>query len=165
MTLKEEIEEILHPERIKLHPPRASLTTKEQIERFAEENPLVPVDYGYKTVERPIVSEKEYKGHLIQETGITGDADAGGVDSKPTIDFNAMANASEFQRFVYWIRTGKVFRGSNDALKEDLWKTQKDIEMIQNLKKIDPNAKNFGNVINEFKSKVEGLKKRNESIL
>lgn len=131
MTLKEEIEEILHPERGLHAPPRA-----------------------------PIVSEKEV-GDIERCNHSGKKPDHKGLpNSKPTIDFKAMANASEFQRFIYWIRTGKVFRGSNEALKEDLWETQKDIEIINDLKKIDPNAKNFGNVINEFKDKVEKLKRK-----
>lgn len=175
MTLKKEIEEILHPEK-RLHPPRAP-SKKSACEdcRFLVQNinkygafyckelNITMMDLVPKCVHKEtIVGEKQRK----VGDGVRGAPEKNNgspsTDSKPTIDFLAIANASEFRRFIYWIRTGKVHRGSNDQLKEDLRETQKDIETIKELRKIDPNARNFGNVINEFKDKVERLRKRNE---
>ena len=82
------------------------------------------------------------------------------TDSRLGIDWKAMSDASEFRRFVYWVRTGQVFRGSNNKLDEDLWKTQQDINDIREIKRIDPNARNFRGVMNEFKSKVERMRKK-----
>jgi len=76
------------------------------------------------------------------------------TDSKLAIDFKAIADASEFRRFIYWIRTGQVFRGSNEKLDEALWNTQNDIETVRELRKTNPHARDMGAVVNEFKSKV-----------
>lgn len=67
------------------------------------------------------------------------------------IDWDAISHASEFRRFIYWIRTGKVFRGSNDMLDIELKKTQKTIntvrrmppELLQELKEAIKNRKSF----------------------
>ena len=103
----------------------------------------------------PIVSEKSVED--ISEIEKDSPQQS---DSKLAIDWKAMSDASEFRRFVYWIRTGQVFRGSNNKLDEDLWKTQDDINMVRELKRIDPNASNFGDVMKEYKDKVRRLREK-----
>ena len=68
------------------------------------------------------------------------------------IDYKAISEASEFRRFIYWIRTGKVFRGSNEALTTELNKTQKDINIIKGLRNTNPH---YGDVVKEFKALLQ----------
>ncbi|MFW9874497.1 MAG: hypothetical protein ACFFG0_15430 [Candidatus Thorarchaeota archaeon] len=62
------------------------------------------------------------------------------LDEKPVhedeIDdqyFYDMAIASEFRRFVYWIRTGKTHRGSNLTLNKDLEVHRQKMEIVQQM--------------------------------
>lgn len=127
MTLKEEIEEILHPEK-RLHPPMPPTPIVGEIELPKRENGL---DHTHGT-----------SGGNIPN------------DSKPTIDFSYLANNSSFQRAI--IEFIKKFvpgfenvdhRGSKEVM----------------VKSFNKNAHNYQNVMKEFKSKLEGLRKRNES--
>ena len=72
MTLKEEIEEILHPERIKLHPPRASIVREKSVD-IGRSSGSTPTNYKVGTES---------------------------TDSKPTIDFSYLTNNSSFQRAI-----------------------------------------------------------------
>jgi len=80
------------------------------------------------------------------------------ISSDIDLDFNAIANASEFRRFVYWIRTGKVFRGSNEKLDIELKKTQEDLDIVKLMKKQQRPI--FMGVMNEYKDKLVKLKER-----
>ena len=116
--LKEEIAEILHPEKKGMHPPRATIPKelKEEI-----------MNYDLK----PIVGETSVGEYATMEPSPVKDHRL--TDSRSTIDFNAMANASEFQRFVYWILTGETFRGSTKALKMKIRNTSEKIKLVRGL--------------------------------
>lgn len=103
MSLKDEIQDILHPEKKDLHPPRA-----------------------------PIVSETELdiSRGTHDETSVSKDVS---TYSTLAIDFNAIAKASEFQRFIYWILTGQTFRGSNKALKMKMRGVQNKVQLVRSL--------------------------------
>lgn len=148
--LKKKIEKILHPEVEKLHPPMAP--------KFTDTRPY-PDKWKQESMpsEKELYSVKAASGCARESSGEGFDSQA---DSKPDIDFKAYWEASEFQRFIYWIRYGKVFRGSNEALEKEMWKSQKDMELVQDLKRIDPNARNFGDVMKEFKEKVKRLREK-----
>ena len=136
MTLKKEIAAILHPE-----------------------NKMYEI--AVERLHPPIASEKSDEGNVLGSfENVSVLNSSGTTDSKLAIDWKAMSDASEFRRFVYWIRTGQVFRGSNNKLDEDLWKTQDDINMVRELKRIDPNASNFGDVMKEYKDKVRRLREK-----
>ncbi len=70
------------------------------------------------------------------------------------IDFSKIANSSEFKRFIYFIRVGTTFRGSNAKLDIELKKSEEKINIVKDL-----NKGNFRDVMNEFKEKLEVLNK------
>lgn len=156
MTLKEEIEGILHPEKKSLHaPPRAPAG-------------IIAVNMLNTEEINSIVGETEHglHGEVMNVPSKSIDQ----LDSKPTIDFNSMpkdywnwCDSLDTKRCWELARLGKTHRGSTAQLKRDVKNKKEELDMIKELKKIDPNAKNFGNVINEFKDKVERLRMRNES--
>ena len=65
--------------------------------------------------------------------------------------YDDLVRRAMFKRFIFYVRTGKEFRGSNVAL---------DKELKKQVKVIDSVKANFGNVINEFKTKVKKIKSK-----
>jgi hypothetical protein len=55
------------------------------------------------------------------------------TDSTLTIDFNKIANSSEFKRFMYYIYTGKTHRGTKDQLDWDIKKKRQEVQEIKAL--------------------------------
>jgi hypothetical protein len=78
------------------------------------------------------------------------------------IDYYALAKSSEFRRFVYMVRTGKTFRGSNDELDKQLSKTQTNINTVQEItRNVRGSKADFKAVMEEFK---EVLQRRRDEI-
>lgn len=75
------------------------------------------------------------------------------------IDFNKIANSSEFRRFIYMIRTGSTFRGSNIELDKKLLKTEQEINIIKEIGR--GTHQDFKSVVSELK---EALAKRKAKI-
>lgn len=126
--LKRDIQSILHPRKIEdLHPPTAP---KSMVSGSLE--------IGAEGLNQGVLSDPQGRVQIPYS------------DLKPTIDFNKIANASEFQRFVYWILTGETFRGSTKALKMKIRHTSEKINMVRGLPP---------DILKELK---EVLKKRNE---
>ena len=75
------------------------------------------------------------------------------------IDFNKIANSSEFKRFIFMIRTGSTFRGSNVELDKKLIKTEEEINIIKELGR--GTHQDFKSVVSELK---EALAKRKAKI-
>ena len=95
----------------------------------------------------PIVDEKSVKKPPDSEDEISDNSE--GPDSTSTIDYEAIASSSEFQRFIYFLLMGKTHRGTQRNLRRDV-----------TVKMNKFRGSGMGDVINEFKSKVERL--RNE---
>ena len=70
-------------------------------------------------------------------------------DSTSTIDYETIARSSEFQRFIYFLLTGKTHRGKQVHLRQEV-----------KAKMTKFRGSGMGDVINEFKEKVERM--RNE---
>ena len=92
---------------------------------------------------QPLPSETSRIGNLSDlETGkIAG-------DSKLGIDYEKIARSSEFQRFIYFILTGKTHRGSLQKLKQEVKIVKSKYESA------------YKGVMSEFKSKVERMRKK-----
>ena len=71
------------------------------------------------------------------------------VESQSTIDYEAIASSSEFQRFIYFLLMGKTHRGTQRNLRRDV-----------TVKMNKFRGSGMGAVINEFKDKVERLRKK-----
>ena len=72
------------------------------------------------------------------------------IDPEDNIDYDKIANSSEFKRFICLIRTGKTFRGSNAELEVKLVKTEQQIALV---KEIDKGTNgDFKSVVAELKS-------------
>ena len=130
--LKDEIEEILHPEKKDLHPPRAP--------KFNTQDTEGSWIAGETEVGRNVL------GSCASESVHTLPV---ATNSKPAIDFKAIANSSEFQRFIYYLFTGKTHRGSLERLKKDIIEFKEDTNLVRDYK----------GVMNEFKEKVARLRK------
>ena len=75
------------------------------------------------------------------------------------IDFDKIANSSEFKRFIFMIRTGSTFRGSNVELDKKLQKTEQEINFIKEIGR--GTHQDFRSVVSELK---EALAKRKSKI-
>lgn len=71
--------------------------------------------------------------------------------------YEAIAKSSEFRRFEYFIRTGKVHRGSLKQLDKDLSEWQKNIEMFNT---IYPKIERNPELIRELKSNEQFLRQK-----
>ena len=136
--LKDEIEEILHPEKKDLHPPIAP--PKEIIVEHEWD------DQFYESVAGETEVGRNVLGSCASESVHTLPV---ATNSKPAIDFKAIANSSEFQRFIYYLFTGKTHRGSLERLKKDIIEFKEDTNLVRDYK----------GVMNEFKEKVARLRK------
>ena len=101
---------------------------------------------------KPIASEQSVEAaNTLESMGHVHVCDLPiGTDSTQAIDFNAIANSSEFQRFIYLLLTGKTHRGSAVKLKRDIKNTQENINFVNSYK----------GVMSEFKAKVERMRKK-----
>lgn len=108
----------------------------------------------------PIASEKSGMGLVHAEHPNRSASTVGSTDSELAIDFNAIADASEFRRFIYWIRTGKVFRGSNEKLTIELNKTQEELDIVKLMKKQQKPI--FMSVMNEYEAKLAKIRGRKD---
>ena len=71
------------------------------------------------------------------------------IINEEDIDFNKIANSSEFKRFIFMIRTGSTFRGSNEELDKKLVKTEQEISIVRELGR--GSHQDFREVVNELK--------------
>lgn len=76
--------------------------------------------------------------------------------SYENIDFTAIANSSEFKRFVYFIYTGKVHRGTLKQLDREIKQTQEAVEVIKELGR--GSKADYREVMKELKEKLKEVK-------
>lgn len=136
------IEEILHPEKKDLHPPRAPIPLDpafiEKIQSY-DLKPIAGEIEGEVLRQHPVVDQQIKAGERFDSV----------ANSKPAIDFKAIANSSEFQRFIYYLFTGRTHRGSLERLKKDISEFKEESELVRSYK----------GVMQEFKEKVARLRK------
>ena len=84
------------------------------------------------------------------------------VISQEDIDFNKIANSSEFKRFIYFIRTGTTFRGSNPELDKKLKKTEEEINIVRELGR--GSHQDFRDVVKELKENLAKRKAKFEEL-
>ena len=101
------------------------------------------------------VREDHYKEISSEKSVGGGSSDFEGLlpsdittDSKLGIDYEKIARSSEFQRFIYFILTGKTHRGSLQKLKQEVKIVKSKYESA------------YKGVMSEFKSKVERMRKK-----
>ena len=89
--------------------------------------------------------------------------------SEMVINFSSMpgeyweyCKSSDAKRAWNRAKFGRVHRGSTEQLKKDVIIIKKKMEIVENIPPELLERSNFAGVINEFKKKVEVLKKRNE---
>lgn len=94
---------------------------------------------------KPIASDKSGSG-LISLSNSSKEVIP---DSKLGIDYETIAKSSEFQRFIYFLLTGKTHRGKQVDLRN---------EVKAKITKF--RGSGMGDVINEFKAKVARLREK-----
>ena len=116
--------------------------------------PMAPLkhifDQEYEMEFKPISSEQSETpkgGSLTKVTGSTRETSL--TDSKLGIDYEEIARSSEFQRFIYFLLTGKTHRGKQVDLRRDV-----------TAKMTKFRGSGMGDVINEFKAKVARLREK-----
>ena len=72
------------------------------------------------------------------------------------IDFTAIANSSEFKRFVYFIYTGKVHRGTLQQLDREIKQTQEAVEIIKEYAR--GSKADYRAVMKELKERLKEVK-------
>lgn len=92
--LKEEIEEILHPN-----------------------NKMLEVSLERLTPPKPIVDDKSVAVPVTERNRVLTSIPTG---STSTIDYEGIAKSSEFQRFIYFLLMGKTHRGTQRNLRRDV---------------------------------------------
>ena len=93
---------------------------------------------------KPISSEKSVLRDKIRDLVEKPSKD---TDSRLGIDYETIARSSEFQRFIYFLLTGKTHRGKQVDLRRDV-----------TAKMTKFRGSGMGDVINEFKAKVARLR-------
>ena len=96
-----------------------------------------------------ISSEKGEKGNISLKDGIQQPITKSVLDSKLGIDYETIARSSEFQRFIYFLLTGKTHRGKQVDLRSEV-----------KAKMTKFRGSGMGAVINEFKAKVARLREK-----
>jgi hypothetical protein len=99
--------------------------------------PLIPPEVSETSVSTP-----PDRAWLVKEA-------SSDTDSTLTIDFNKIANSSEFKRFMYYIYTGKTHRGTKDQLDWDIKKKRQEVQEIKALP---------AELLAELKEKLKGRK-------
>ena len=118
----------------RLTPPKA--LPPELMEKIKSYD-IKPISSG-KSVEQ-VKAESERRSEVSESQEIT--------DSKLGIDYETIARSSEFQRFIYFLLTGKTHRGKQRDLRRDV-----------TVKMTKFRGSGMGDVINEFKAKVARLR-------
>ena len=153
--LKDEIEEILHPEKKKLHPPMAP--PKEQVtwEEYEEMTKDVIDPPGFHI--NSVAGEKDLEGNscgsqAVSERTLTMPSiTLSGDDSKLAIDFSYLTNNSSFQRaIIEFIK--KFIPGFEDV-------NPRASKQVMT-KKFNQNYVNYKNVMKELKEVLEARKKK-----
>ena len=73
------------------------------------------------------------------------------------IDFTAIANSSEFKRFVYFIYTGKVHRGTLQQLDREIKQTQEAVEVVKEFAR--GSKTDYRECMKELKERLKEVKK------
>lgn len=163
MSLKEDIEDILHPEKKnkmlnisleRLTPPMAPKPIPPDLIKSIMSHEIEPIIKGGKrvisseqSVDRNTRVGSEDTESLKEPTRTVEKQSL--TDSRLGIDYEEIARSSEFQRFIYFLLTGKTHRGKQVDLRRDV-----------TAKMTKFRGSGMGDVINEFKEKVKRL--RNE---
>ncbi len=113
--------------------------------------------FGLK--ESPII--KLIKPEVVQEMKLNPPKPSMDFDIEG-INFSKIANSSEFKRFIYFIRTGTTFRGSNAKLEVELVKTEEKINIVKELGR--GTTSDFKEVVSELKEAIAKRKARLETI-
>ena len=96
----------------------------------------------FKEAQKPIVSEKsslmtgQQDDHLPKVRILQSESTRKSDDSQLAIDFDKIANSSEFKRFIYYIFSGKTHRGSIEKLNKDINKIQTDVRKSMDFRKV-----------------------------
>ena len=150
--LKDEIEEILHPEKKKLHPPMAPKT--HSIKEFR--GYLDELDEWH---DKSVAGEKDLEGNscgsqsVSERTLTMPSITLSGDDSKLAIDFSNLTNNSSFQRaIIEFIK--KFIPGFEDV-------NPRASKQVMT-KKFNQNYVNYKNVMKELKEVLEARKKKKE---
>ncbi len=120
-------------ERLTPHPDRFKIDAKLPDDYYS--NPIYDSDYENQ---EPIVSETsvDSEGSRMAAGFESRSSDDMITASKLAIDFDKIANSSEFKRFIYYIFSGKTHRGSIEKLNKDINKMQNDVRKSMDFKKV-----------------------------
>ena len=118
----------------RLTPPK-----EDPINRALMGEPDTPLSRAFM---KTIVSEKsslmtgQQADHLPKVRILQSESTRKSDDSQLAIDFDKIANSSEFKRFIYYIFSGKTHRGSIEKLNKDINKMQNDVRKSMDFKKV-----------------------------
>jgi hypothetical protein len=129
-----------------------------------QENVKKSVKIVKKDLHPPPKVEITDQGALFENVNLGENKSLRESDSKTFegIDYEGISRTSEYRRFIYRVKTGHTFRGTNAQLDIELKKFTKIEEDIKIIKELSREQKNYGDVMKEFKDKLKELKKRKQ---